>query len=187
MADDLVLEAMRLAERAHRQANHFRKAPLGEDRPAYFLHLCEVAWMLQSAGSDPETTAAGFLHDVIEDCDYTEERLAEEIGSERVAILVSWVSEPDRGNSWQTRNQAYLTRIRTAPREALMISCADKTSNLGDTLRLVRKGYLIESFLSVGKDEQLAKFERLSRVFEGQVPGSMFHRFRERVDLLHQT
>ncbi len=42
---DLVLDAMRLAERAHRLRNHFRKAPEGEDRPAYFLHLAEVAWM----------------------------------------------------------------------------------------------------------------------------------------------
>jgi hypothetical protein len=43
--DDLVLNAMRLAEFAHRQRHHRRKAPPGEDRPAYFLHLAEVAWL----------------------------------------------------------------------------------------------------------------------------------------------
>ena len=65
--ETLVLDAMRLAERAHRtreQGPHHRKAPDGEDRPAYFIHLAEVAWMLQDAGLDSETVAAGFLHDI---------------------------------------------------------------------------------------------------------------------------
>ena len=44
--DFLVLNAMRLAEYAHRKQNQYRKAPPGEDRPAYFLHLTEVAWLL---------------------------------------------------------------------------------------------------------------------------------------------
>ena len=50
MNNNLVMDAMRLAERAHRLKNQFRKAPKGEDRPSYFLHLVEVAWMLQQAG-----------------------------------------------------------------------------------------------------------------------------------------
>ena len=187
MHSDLVYRAMRLAERAHRQANHFRKAPEGEDRPAYFLHLCEVAWMLQAVEGSPETVAAGFVHDMIEDCDYTEELLAQEVGNSRVAELVAWVSEPARQRSWQERNQAYFEKICRAPGEALMISCADKTSNLKDTLRLVARGHRIESFLSVGKDEQLAKFERLGGVFSGRVPEPLFHGFRAQVDLLRRV
>ncbi len=73
----LVLDAMRLAERAHRtrpEGPHTRKAPDGEDRPAYFIHLAEVGWMLQDAGLDPETVAAGYLHDIIEDCGYLNAR-----------------------------------------------------------------------------------------------------------------
>ncbi len=59
--DTLVLDAMRLAERAHRtrpQGPHHRKAPEGEDRPAYFIHLAEVGWMLQDARLAAETVAA---------------------------------------------------------------------------------------------------------------------------------
>lgn len=51
--ENLVLDAMRLAERAHRtrpQGPHHRKNPEGEDRPAYFIHLAQVGWMLQDAG-----------------------------------------------------------------------------------------------------------------------------------------
>lgn len=49
----LVLDAKRLAERAHGtrpQGPHHRKAPEGEDLPAYFIHLSEVGWVLQDAG-----------------------------------------------------------------------------------------------------------------------------------------
>ncbi len=45
---DLVLDAMRPAERAHRtrpEGPHHRKASEGADRPAYFIHLAEVGWM----------------------------------------------------------------------------------------------------------------------------------------------
>lgn len=51
--ENLVLDAMRLAERAHRtrpQGPHHRKAPEGEDRPAYFIHLAQVGCMLVIAG-----------------------------------------------------------------------------------------------------------------------------------------
>lgn len=92
MTDDLVLRAMRLAEAAHRKrpdGPHLRKAPEGEDRPPYFIHLAEVAWMLQDAGMDEETVAAGYLHDVIEGCGYTDAQLAADIGNERVAALVA--------------------------------------------------------------------------------------------------
>jgi hypothetical protein len=60
--DTLVLDAMRLAERAQTrpESPHRRKTPDGEDRPAYFIHLAEVGWMLQDAGLDPETVAAGY-------------------------------------------------------------------------------------------------------------------------------
>ncbi len=104
--DLLVPNAMRLAEYAHRQHDHRRKAPPGEDRPAYFLHLTEVAWLLLDGGvRDDELIAAAFLHDIIEDCDYDEIRLAAAAGSSRVAALVAAVSEPDKGHGWEERQQ----------------------------------------------------------------------------------
>jgi (p)ppGpp synthase/HD superfamily hydrolase len=81
--EDLVLRAIRIAEYAHRnrpQGPHYRKAPKGEDRPYYFVHLAEVGWLLSGAGRSHELVAAGFLHDIIEDCGYTADQLEEEIG-----------------------------------------------------------------------------------------------------------
>ena len=183
--EDLVLESMRLAERAHRPQR--RKAPEGQDRPAYFLHLAEVAWMLQDARMNREVVAAGYLHDMIEDCGYTQEQLAEETGDPRVAELVQWVSEPEKDKSWEERNGVYLERMREAPMEVLALSCADKTSNLRDMLRLIERGYELDSFLSVGKEKQVAKFEGLDELYRELVPERIYGRYSTALNRLRAS
>jgi (p)ppGpp synthase/HD superfamily hydrolase len=186
--ETLVLDAMRLAERAHRtrdEGPHHRKAPDGEDRPAYFIHLAEVAWMLQDAGLDNETVAAGFLHDIIEDCDYSQARLAQEIGNAKVAEIVKWVSEdkidPETGKklSWEIRNESYLERLKTSAKNVRALSCADKTSNMRDMNRLLAKGYSTSAFTKQDHATQLKKFESLyNQVFEGHVPEELAARYQ---------
>lgn len=188
MMDDLVLRAMRLAEFAHRdrpKGPHLRKAPVGWDRPPYFIHLAEVGWMLQEAGLDQETVAAGFLHDIIEDCEYTRERLVREIGNERVADLVAWVSETKKDAqganiSWEERNRSYRERLaHDAPPEALALSCADKTANMIDMLRYIKNGYAVSTFTSRDHTAQLTKFEALGEVFRGKVPERLWARYQQ--------
>jgi GTP pyrophosphokinase len=78
------------------------KVPIAEKRrevpavPPHFIHLAEVGWVLQTANLDRETIAAGYLHDSIEDRDYSQEQLARAIGDARVAELVAWVSETNK-------------------------------------------------------------------------------------------
>ena len=173
--DKLVIEAMRLAEYEHRSQK--RKAPDGEYRPAYFIHLVEVAGRLTEAGSSPEVVAAGYLHDIIEDTEYSREQLAAVINNERVAELVEWVSEPEKDRSWEERNATYLERMKTAPSDVLDISCADKTCNIGDMIRFMKQGHKLESFVNRGFDIQRNKFENLRSVFDGKVNGIIFRRF----------
>ena len=180
--NDLVLSAMRLAEWAHRTREggpHHRKAPKGEDRPAYFIHLTEVAWMLQDAGYAPAVVAAGFLHDLIEDCEYTEMQLASEINNDRVAKLVAAVSEPDKGHGWEKRNETYLRNIKNAQEDVLALSCADKTSNLRDMNRLIACGYLVQEFTSRGHATQLKKFEDLDAIYRSKVPSQIYQRYSQ--------
>ncbi len=179
--DFLVLNAMRLAERAHRQRNHWRKAPPGEDRPAYFLHLAEFAWLLIDSGvRDEALIAAAYLHDSIEDCEYDERSLADALGNVRVAALVAAVSEIDKGQSWETRQQQYRERLATLDEPAtLALSCADKTANLMDMNRLLARGHAVDSFTKRGFAPQQAKFEALDRLFQGRVPERLYQRFQQ--------
>ncbi len=179
--NDLVLRAMRLAEKAHRTreaGSHFRKGPGSVDKPSYFLHLTEVAWMLQDAGYAASVVAAGYLHDVIEDCDYTREMLAAEIANERVVSLVCAVTEPGMHQTWEERNAVYFKNIRDAAEDVLALSCADKTSNLNDMNRLNAEGHAVGAFTSRGHSSQLGKFVSLDRVYRGKVAESIYTRFR---------
>lgn len=191
----LVLDAMRLAERAHRtrpEGPHHRKAPEGEDRPAYFIHLAEVGWMLQDAGLDAETVAAGYLHDVIEDCGYTQDQLANEFGNAKVAEIVKWVSEGKfdangQKQTWEARNQSYLQRLKTAPDNVRALSCADKTSNMRDMNRLLDKGHPPSAFTKQDHATQLNKFQSLyEHVFDGHVPTQLAGRYQAALDEFRQ-
>jgi len=178
--DSLVPNAMRLAEYAHRQRNHRRKAPPGEDRPAYFLHLAEVAWLLMEGGiRDAESVAAAYLHDIIEDCGYDETALAEAIGNARVAALVADVSETDKNQSWEDRQQHYRERLAALNDPMILaLSCADKTSNLTDMNRLMAKGHPTSSFTQRGFEAQRAKFAALDALFQDRTPERLYRRFQ---------
>jgi (p)ppGpp synthase/HD superfamily hydrolase len=53
--------------------------------------------MLSDAGCSHELVAAGYLHDIIEDCGYTGDQLEKEIGDSQVRELVEWVTEAESG------------------------------------------------------------------------------------------
>lgn len=185
LCGEIVLDAMRIAEWAHRTryrkgGAHYRKAPAGLDRPSYFLHLAQVAWMLEAASMDAQVVAAGYLHDTLEDTTVSEDELRSLVGSDHVVALIKHVTEPPKSDEveddWESRNGAYLDRIARAPRDAVALSCADKTANLIDFTLLMREGHPIESFASRPFLVQLGKFQKLRAVFI-EVPAELLARF----------
>ena len=175
-------QALRIAERAHRtrrRGAQYRKAPVGRDRPAYFVHLTEVAMLLMNCGCDTEVVAAGFLHDTLEDTDLTAETLLAAIGSRRVVELVQAVTELDKDQSWERRNRDYLDRLRTAGPDVLALSCADKLCNLTDMCSFLARGHDMRDFTSRGLDIQLEKYEALGEVYRRGTPPSLLAPFEE--------
>ena len=175
-----IYQALRIAEHAHRTRRRgvqYRKAPAGTDRPAYFVHLTEVAMHLMNCGLDADVVAAGFLHDTIEDTDLTAETLLAAIGSKRVVALVQAVTELDKGQSWERRNRDYLDRLRTAGPDVLALSCADKLCNITDMCLYLGRGHDMRDFTSRGLGAQLAKYEALAEVYSTGAPPALFEPF----------
>jgi len=81
----LIQKALEFAKAAHQG----QKRHSGED---YIQHPIRVAQILQKMKLDPQTIAAGLLHDVADDTEKTLEDIEKEFGKE-IAFLVSGVSK----------------------------------------------------------------------------------------------
>jgi guanosine-3',5'-bis(diphosphate) 3'-pyrophosphohydrolase len=106
-----------------------------QTRPAgepYVEHLLEAVSVLVEVGTtDVDILRAAVLHDVVEDTDCSLADVRERFGV-RVADLVDWVTKPAPAEG-QTREEvraAYLTRLRGAPDDALLVKLADRLSNV---------------------------------------------------------
>ncbi|MBO6168697.1 MAG: bifunctional (p)ppGpp synthetase/guanosine-3',5'-bis(diphosphate) 3'-pyrophosphohydrolase [Bacteroidales bacterium] len=123
------------------------KAHAGTERRGkgfpYIVHPMEAMEIVATITSDQELLAAAALHDTVEDTDVSVEDLRREFG-DRVAALVEaesdvfmeGVSEED---SWRTRKQAAIDRLRNAPRDAKIVALGDKLSNM----RAIARDYAV--------------------------------------------
>ncbi len=129
-----------------------RKHP--ELKIPYIAHPAGVGLILERAGCDEETIAAGILHDVIEDCGVTAEEITTLFGS-RVAMLVRTVSEPSKTIAWRERKAAYIAQLRGAPVEAISIAVADHVYNLHSLITTLRVSPDMWSMFHADKDEKI--------------------------------
>ncbi len=82
---EYLTKAYLFAEKAH----HGQKRISGD---AYFIHPVNVAYFLIKLKMDVDSIVSGLLHDVVEDCNVTEETIATEF-SPGVALLVSGMTK----------------------------------------------------------------------------------------------
>lgn len=120
----MVTKATEFATKAHE--GQFRK---GTDRP-YIVHPLEVGEIVAKMTTDAEVISAAILHDTIEDCGITFDKI-KEVFSERVAKLVVQESE-DKSKNWMERKSATIEHVKNASYEVQMIALADKLSNIRD-------------------------------------------------------
>ncbi len=99
--DDVIDEARRyihdpisltMIERAANYASVHHAGQFRRSGEPYVVHVINVAYILATLRVGPQTIAAGFLHDVIEDCGISRDELAEEFDPE-IADLVEAVTK----------------------------------------------------------------------------------------------
>ena len=131
----------------------------------YFSHCASVARLLDGAGFDEDVVAAGALHDTVEDAGVSIEELEREFNP-RVAMIVDFVTEADKKQSWEVRKEHYMHRLETkAPLEALAVSCADKTHNLWSLLLDKKRGVDVWSILKRDREAQIERFDTMARLY----------------------
>jgi len=81
-----------MVENAYQLANKAHEGQLRKSGEPYIIHPLEVAYILADLELDMESIAAGLLHDVVEDTDYTTEDI-ERMFNKEVALLVDGVTK----------------------------------------------------------------------------------------------
>ncbi len=165
--DTLIGNAYKAAKKAHKGIQRAR----GE---RYFEHCRAVALILIDIFGiqDAELIAAALMHDTIEDCDWTRERIALEFG-ESVASLVDGVSMPEgefpsRESRLEAYHQKFMAAAAIDPR-VILLKIADRMHNLLTCEALARDKQLrmIEEteavYLPLAKDYRVL-YTKLSQV-----------------------
>lgn len=135
---NLIIQAADLAASLH--DGQTRKASLVPNVP-YLSHVMEVAGMVQSAGGSDEAVAAAWLHDVLEDTDFTEQHLRQVMPPAVVDLVLECTEIGTDGPvkaPWQERKDAYITHLAGVSAPALLISVADKLQSLRGLVHVVR-------------------------------------------------
>ncbi len=131
-------QAVELAIRVHGSMK--RK---GDGQP-YLVHPISVLALLVRWDASEDTCIAGLLHDVIEDADNDEQRaeyrkeIKEKFGKE-VLSMIEGVTEQDKSLPWKKRKDLYLEHMKTASKESLLVSCADRTHNVASLIKSYKK------------------------------------------------
>lgn len=121
---DLIARARAFAEERH--AGQTRK---GENALPYITHVTEVAETTARFGGRPETVAAAWLHDVVEDCPPTTSADIAAMFGAQVAALVAEMTD-DKSLPKAERKHLQIINAPGKSEQAVLIKLADKISNV---------------------------------------------------------
>jgi len=164
-------EALQFAESAHQSQR--RK---GTTIP-YVAHLLAVTAIVLEHGGDEDQAIAALLHDAVEDQGGLEmEKTIRTRFGDRVATIVMHctdaVEEPKP--PWRERKEVYLSKLPGKPREALLVSAADKLHNARSILADYRQiGEKLWIRFRGGRDGTLWYYRGLADGFATSLPGSL--------------
>ncbi|HSW90029.1 MAG TPA: HD domain-containing protein, partial [Patescibacteria group bacterium] len=141
-----------------------KKKRKGKDVP-YITHPLAVGLILALATHDPDTIAAGILHDTIEDCvpygSVTAAILATEF-NEDIARIVNDVTEQDKSLPWAERKQAEFEHITVMKHDSQLVKSADVLHNLSELIDDIQiDGVAVLDKFNAGRDQTIHRYQKL--------------------------
>ncbi len=147
----------------------------------FMTHLVATAFTLLDYTDDEDIIVSAFLHDSLEDTDYTVDELREDFGG-RVSDIVETLTEPksapEHPLSWKDRKIAYIKQLKRGPEEAVLVAAADKIHNF----RTIVEDYADAHdrfYQDFGKifTERLEIYQQISNVINGRLKSPILAEF----------
>lgn len=135
-------------------------------------HSITVGNMLKNIGCDDETVYIGYLHDIIEDTNYTYENLKEKYGT-YIADSVLKLSEDKSITDYVSRKKVFLEQLEKVDNNIMLVELADKLQNLisdYEGYKLNGKEYLVTEANSY--DELKWYYLELKKIFNERIKGN---------------
>ena len=165
--------------------HHSQQVRKIDKQTPYVAHLFGVALILQRAGCDTDTVAAGLLHDVLEDTEVTYEELERFFGA-RIAAIVQGVTE-DKRLPWEARKQLYVETVGKASGEVRAVCAADKINNLTSiTLEQQVRGEQVWSVFRRGREAQIGFYEATLEAIGSGWSHPLLAEYRKALDQVKQ-
>ncbi|MCX7873890.1 MAG: bifunctional (p)ppGpp synthetase/guanosine-3',5'-bis(diphosphate) 3'-pyrophosphohydrolase [Caldimicrobium sp.] len=126
---------MRLVEKAYVWAAKLHEGQVRKSGEPYLAHPMEVAYILAQMKMDIPTIAAGFLHDVVEDCHISLEEIKREFGEE-VSRIVEGVTKlknlPSQADkiTKQAENLRKILLAMAKDLRVIIVKLADRLHNM---------------------------------------------------------
>ena len=174
MNPERLYRAIQFAARAHEGQKRKGKNPA-----PYICHPVFVGMELLRLGCDEATIVAGILHDTIEDGfpilprEIMDNWVKKEFGA-NVLQLIQSVTEPkdptmskeEKKRTWESRKNAYLEQLKSAPVEARAIACVDMWANILELKQTLKEeGPDALKLFNVDMEKKLKHWQRELELF----------------------
>ncbi len=171
-----VEQAIRAATILHQDQLRMGTLPL-----PYISHLMAVVLILSDYTDDEDTIVAAFLHDTLEDTDYTLDELREDFGGPVSEIVLS-LTEPkiaaEKKLGWLERKREYNKQLKQASEKALMIAAADKSHNFRTVVEEYSEDHkrFLEDFGPQTQD-RMEIYQTMANTLNSRLKSDIVHEF----------
>lgn len=172
-----VEQAIRAATILHQDQLRMGSLPL-----PYISHLMAVVLILSDYTDDEDTIVAAFLHDTLEDTDYSVEELREDFGGP-VTELVLTLTEPKTTEGgvkipWLERKKIYAKQLKGGSEKALIIAAADKAHNFRTIVEEYHDDHkrFLQDF-GPRTAERMEAYQAIANIINSRLKSDIIHEF----------
>ena len=159
---------------------HHGQVRKGDKQTPQITHPVEVAMIVSKYANYEPAIIAAFLHDTVEDCNYTLDEVQAEFGTE-VRYYVGLLTEDKSIADYTQRKASNLGQLReslSTNRQVYFVKVADAISNMRSLVGALKEhGSKVWDKFNATKNDKVAYFNAILQDTKGFLPAEVFEEY----------